>query len=169
MTVAEAIGDLRALSYASGYLGTLSEDEKQLRGSPEVDAHVRIFAAQQVHAPESLYLWQWQAARLLTVIRKEEDGISAYRNCIYTLQSIRQEMSNCYGRPRDMISRDRRPSLFGFVDLLPSACRFSGEPGTDMSPYLMEARETVEPLKVAELRDYFQDECMGAQGHDDAA
>ena len=31
-----------------------------------------------------------------------------------------------------------------------------------VEPYLLEAREAVELLKVAELRDYFQDECMGA-------
>jgi CHAT domain-containing protein len=31
-----------------------------------------------------------------------------------------------------------------------------------VEPYLLEAREAVELLKVAELRDYFQDECIGA-------
>jgi CHAT domain-containing protein len=31
-----------------------------------------------------------------------------------------------------------------------------------VEPYLLEAREAVELVKVAELRDYFQDECMGA-------
>jgi CHAT domain-containing protein/Tfp pilus assembly protein PilF len=160
MTVAEAIGDLRALSYASGYLGTLSEDEKRYEEALKL-THRANFAAQQVHAPESLYLWQWQAARLLTVLGKREDGISAYRNCIYTLQSIRHEMSTCYGSPQISFRETVEPIYFGFVDLLLQQAA-SMEKREQYEPLLMEARESVELLKVAELRDYFQDECMGA-------
>ena len=33
-----------------------------------------VFAAQKVNAPESLYLWQWQAGRLLKKTGKEAEA-----------------------------------------------------------------------------------------------
>jgi CHAT domain-containing protein/Tfp pilus assembly protein PilF len=160
LIVSETLGDLRSLSYACGYLGTLSEDQKHY---PEALKFTRraLLVAQQINAPESLYLWQWQTGRLLKEMGEMEEAISAYRNCIYTLQSIRQEMSTCYGSPRISFRESVEPIYFGFVDLLLQQAA-SMHKREQVEPYLLEARETVELLKVAELRDYFQDECMGA-------
>jgi hypothetical protein len=55
VAVAETIGDLRSLSYACGYLGTLSEDEKQYQEALRLTRRA-LLVAQQVNAPESLYL-----------------------------------------------------------------------------------------------------------------
>lgn len=160
LIVSETIGDLRSLSYTCGYLGTLSEDQKHYQEALKFTRRATL-VAQQVNAPESLYLWQWQTGRLLKVIGETEEAISAYRNCIHTLQSIRQEMSTCYGTPQISYRESVEPIYFGFVDLLlqHSASMNKRE---QVEPLLMEAREAVELLKVAELRDYFQDECMGA-------
>jgi tetratricopeptide (TPR) repeat protein len=160
LTVSETIGDLRALSYACGYLGTLSEDQKQYVESLRLTRRATL-VAQQVNAPESLYLWQWQTARLLKALGKKEEAISAFRNCIHTLQSIRQEMSTCYGNPQISYRESVEPIYFGFADLLLQHVASMKKP-EQVEPFLMEAREAVELLKVAELRDYFQDECMGA-------
>ena len=96
IVVAKTIDDLRAESYACGYLGKLLEDEKKYQEALKMTRRA-IFAAQQLNALESLYLWQWQTGRLFRAIGKIDDAISAYRNAVYTLQSIRQEMSFCYG------------------------------------------------------------------------
>jgi CHAT domain-containing protein/Tfp pilus assembly protein PilF len=160
LAVAETIGDLRAVSYACGYLGTLLEDQKQYQEAMKFTRRA-TFVAQQVNAPESLYLWQWQMGRLLKVIGKSEEAISAYRNSIYTLQSIRQEMLTCYGTPQISFRESVEPVYFGFVDVLLQHAD-SIQKLDQVERYLMEAREAVELLKVAELRDYFQDECMGA-------
>jgi CHAT domain-containing protein/Tfp pilus assembly protein PilF len=160
LRVAETIGDLRALSYACGYLGSVSEDQKQYQDAMTFTRRA-VLAAQQVNAPESLYLWQWQTGRLLKAIGKTEEAISAYRNCIYTLQSIRQEMSTCYGIPQISYRESVEPIYLGFVDLLLQHSA-SLQKSEQVEPYLLEARETVELFKVAELRDYFQDDCMGA-------
>lgn len=160
LIVSETIGDLRALSYACGYLGTLSEDQKQYVESLRLTRRATL-VAQQINAPESLYLWQWQTARLLKALEKKEEAISAFRNCIHTLQSIRQEMSTCYGNPQISYRESVEPIYFGFADLLLQHVASMKKP-EQVEPFLMEAREAVELLKVAELRDYFQDECMGA-------
>lgn len=160
VTVAETIGDLRSLSYACGYLGTLSEDEKKYEEALKLTRRATL-VAQQVNAPESLYLWQWQTGRLLKAMGKTGEAISAFRNCIFTLQSIRQEMPTCYGTPQISYRESVEPIYFGFVDLLLQEA-VSMQKREQVEPYLLEAREAVELLKVAELRDYFQDECMGA-------
>jgi len=160
LILSETIGDLRSLSYACGYLGTLSEDEKRYQEALRLTRRATL-VAQQGNAPESLYLWQWQTGRLLKAIGKTEEAISAYKNCIYTLQSIRQEMSTCYGIPQISYRESFEPIYFGFVDLLLQRSA-SMQKREQVESLLMEAREAVELLKVAELRDYFQDECMGA-------
>jgi CHAT domain-containing protein/Tfp pilus assembly protein PilF len=160
LTASETIGDLRTLSYACGYLGTVWEDGKQYLEALRWTRRAAL-AAQQVNAPESLYLWQWQTARLLKALGETEEAISSYRNCVYTLQSIRQEMSTCYGSPPISFREFVEPIYSGFVDLLLQHAASMKEP-EQVEPFLIEAREVVELLKVAELRDYFQDECMGA-------
>ena len=160
LILSEMIGDLRSLSYACGYLGTLSEDEKRHQEALRFTLRATL-VAQQGNAPESLYLWQWQTGRLLKATGKTEEAISAYRNCIYTLQSIRQEMSTCYGIPQISYRESLEPIYLGFVDLLLQRSA-SMQKREQVDSLLMEAREAVELLKVAELRDYFQDECMGA-------
>lgn len=160
LIAAESIGDSRAVSYACGYLGKLYEDERRYQEALSFTNRA-TFAAQQVHAPESLYLWQWQTGRLVKALGKMDDAISAYRNSIRTLQSIRQEMSVCYGGPPIAFRDSVEPIYLGFVDLLLQ--RAASLPTREQyEPYLIEARETVEMLKIAELRDYFQDECVAA-------
>ncbi|OGP96897.1 MAG: hypothetical protein A2157_02490 [Deltaproteobacteria bacterium RBG_16_47_11] len=159
-TVAENTGDLRSLSYAWGYLGTLSEFEKRYPEALDLTRRA-IVTAQQGNAPESLYLWQWQTARLLKKLGENSDALSAYRNTIYTLQSIRHEIATCYGAPRLSFRESVEPIYLEFVDLLLQRAASIQLP-EQVAPYLLEARETIELLKAAELRDYFKDECVDA-------
>ncbi len=155
---ADAIGDRRTASYAWGYLGGLYEDEQ--RQSEALDLTRRaIFAAQQVNAPESLYRWQWQAGRLLRKLGQIDQATDAYRRAVYTLQSIRPELSVGYGPSQASFRDSIGPVYFELVDLLLQQARSRGR-REEIAPYLVEARHTVELFKVAELRDYFRDDCV---------
>jgi CHAT domain-containing protein len=70
-------------------------------------------------------------------------------------------MPTCYGTPQISYRESVEPIYFGFIDLLLQEA-VSMQKREQVEPYLLEAREAMELLKVAELRDYFQDECMGA-------
>jgi CHAT domain-containing protein/Tfp pilus assembly protein PilF len=154
---ADTLGDRRTASYAWGYLGGLYEEEG--RHAEALDLTRRaLFAAQQVNAPESLYRWQWQAGRLLRALGRTNEAIESYRRAVYTLQSIRPELSVGYGvltSFRETIG----PVYFELVDLLLQRARAEQRP-EDVAPLLVEARETVELFKAAELRDYFRDDCV---------
>lgn len=159
-TVAEAIGDRRAISYAWGYLGHLYERERRHQEALHLTRRA-VFAAQQVHAPESLYRWQWQTGRLLKALGHIDDAILAYQRAVATLQPIRQELLTSYGSSQSSFRESIGPVYFELVDLLLQRAA-SLQRREQYEPYLVEARDTVELLKAAELRDYFRDDCVDA-------
>jgi len=156
--LADKIGDRRTASYAWGYLGSLYETERRHAEALELTRRA-ILAAQQVNAPESLYRWQWQAGRLLKQLGSVDDAIASYRRAVYTLQTIRQELSIGYGAPPTSFRETIGPVYFELVDLLLQRAATVQSPDA-IAPYLVEARDTVELFKVAELRDYFRDDCV---------
>ncbi len=158
--VAESIENHNATSYAWGYLGKLYEEDHRYEEAIELTRRA-IFAAQKVNAPESIYLWQWQSGRLLKALGKMDDAISAYRRAIHNIQSIRQEISMGYINIRLSFRKSVRSVYFELVDLLLQRAALIQE-REKYEPYLIEARKAVESLKVADLRDYFQDDCVDA-------
>jgi CHAT domain-containing protein len=117
------------------------------------------FAAQQVNAPESLYRWEWQTGRLLRKVGAIDDAIGSYRRAVRTLQSIRPELTVSYGAPQTSFRETMGPVYFELVDLLLQRGA-SLQDRNQVGPYLIEARETIELFKAAELRDYFRDDCV---------
>src|SRR5690242_6710157 len=157
-TVSDSIGDRRASSYAWGYLGKLYEDERRYPEALQLTRRA-TFAAQQINVPESLYRWEWQTGRLLNKEGNIDDAIGAYRRAVGTLQSIRPELSVGYGAPQTSFREEMGPVYFELVDLLLQRGHSMQDP-KQVAPYLIEARDTVELFKAAELRDYFRDDCV---------
>jgi CHAT domain-containing protein/Tfp pilus assembly protein PilF len=157
-TTAESIGDRRTSSYAWGHLGRLYEEERRYEEALQLTRRA-IFAAQHVNAPESLYRWEWQTARLLRKVGNIDDAIGSYRRAVRTLQSIRPELTVSYGAPQTSFRETMGPVYFELVDLLLQRGA-SLQDRNQVAPYLIEARETIELFKAAELRDYFRDDCV---------
>jgi len=156
--IADSIGDRRTSSYAWGYLGKLYEDERRYDEALQLTRRA-TFAAQQINAPESLYRWEWQTGRLLVKQGNIDDAIGAYRRAVRSLQSIRPELSASYGAPQMSFREEMGPVYFELVDLLLQRGQSLQDP-KQVAPYLIEARDTVELFKAAELRDYFRDDCV---------
>jgi CHAT domain-containing protein len=166
--IADRLGDLRTVSYAQGYLGALYEEERRYEEALRLTREA-IFAAQRANAPESLYRWQWQAARLHRKMGNLDEAMAAYRASVQQVAAMRPELAVRYGESTSSFRESTGPLFLEFVDLL---LRRAGEaqaagaggavadPGGTIRSLLVEARETVEVLKVAELRDYFRDDCV---------
>ena len=157
--LADSLDDARAQSYAWGYLGALYETEQRYPESLELTRRA-IFAGQQAVIPEALYRWHWQTGRLLKAMGKPQEAIGAYRRAVYALQSIRPELTVTTSAQlsfRDSIG----PVYFELADLLLQNPAVSADP-QQAEPNLLEARDAIEMFKVAELRDYFHDECVDA-------
>ena len=155
--MAARIGDPIAESYALGYLGQWYEQTRQFPEALDLTRQA-VFAAQQVNAPESLYRWHWQTGRIMAATGKEDDAIKAYRRAVSTVQPIRHEFSGYQGRRhsfRDSIG----PVFFELADLLLKRAAVSQDPQQEQA-LLIQARDTSELYKAAELQDYFKDECV---------
>ncbi len=159
-TIARQLDDQRNLSYALGYQAQLRQDQNQL---PEALALYRqaAFAAQQADAPELLYRWQWQIGRLLNIQGNRDGAILAYQQAVDNLQAIRQDFITSRTSSSGSFRSGVGDAFIELADLLL-------ERATQQSTYvaresdLLAARDTMEALKIAEIRDYFQDECATA-------
>ena len=156
--VAGRTGDARGQSYAWGYLGGVREQEHR---NPEALEYTRkaTFAAQTVNAPESLYRWQWQTARLLRAEGKEEESIAAYQRAVTLLKPIHYEYSiGSQGRQHSYYE-SVAPLFSEYEDvLLRKAASAKTPEQTDQ--LLVRVKETIEVSRAAELQDYFQDDCV---------
>ena len=161
--VADSIDDTRAGSYALGYLGGLYEMERRY---DEALFYTRqaVFAAQKIQAPDILYLWQWQTARILKAQKNINGAISAYKRSLQNIDAVKKDLAEeCHSsiRNRQSYIQTVGPIYFELADLLLQ--RSTVEKDIDLQRQdLLLARDTIERLKTVELQDYFQDDCVTA-------
>jgi len=153
--LARTSGDIRAESYAAGYLGQIYAEQQRFDEAIELTERATR-AAQKVNARESEYLWHWQSGRIYKQQNNLDAAIAAYRLAVETIQSIRNKLST-----RSAFKDVLGPVFLELTDLLLQ--RPSGlSDKASIESYLTEARSTMELLKAAELQDYFQDNCVTA-------
>ena len=156
--VAERTGDARGQSYAWGYLGGLLEQEHRNTEALEYSRKA-TFAAQKVNAPESLYRWQWQTARLLRADGKEEEALAAYRRAVTLLKPIRYEYSVGYQGRHHSYYDSVAPLFVEYEDVLLRRAAVAKTP--DQSEQLLvQVKDTIEVSHAAQLQDYYQDDCV---------
>ena len=158
--IAKSIGDVRAASYAFGHRGHLYELDERYDETLLL-TRLAIGYAQQVHAPESLYQWEWQLGRVLKAQDKIDQAILSYQRAANLVQTLRPEMAAGTTLAASSFREAGGRLYFELADLL---LRRSGTTPTaeEAQPYLIKAREAIELFKTAELRDYFADECVDA-------
>ncbi len=154
---ARATGDERMLSYALGYqaeLQSAGRPQEALARSREAAHH-----AQLAGAPEALYRWQWQTAKLLKARGDEDGAVAAYRLAVASMESVRRDLPA--GGARGGFREQAGPLYLELVDALLTRAGRSSDPAAVQAD-LGEARLTLEQLKSAELEDYFRDDCVAA-------
>ena len=157
---AKSVGDVRAASYALGHRGHLYELDRRYDETLLL-TRLAIGYAQQVHAPESLYQWEWQLGRVLRAQDKIDQAILSYQRAADLVQTLRPEMAAGAALAGASFREASGRLYFELADLLlrrSSATTSRAE----AQPYLIKAREAIELFKTAELRDYFADECVDA-------
>ena len=156
--VATRIGDARSESFGWGQLGHVYE--MLHRNDEALDLTRRaLLAAQKIRSPESLYRWHWQTARLLRSKGQIDPAILAYQRAIETLQPIRSEFL-VGSRNRQFSFRETTGNLFFELSDLLLRHASSAPDERTRQQLLVQAQDTVELYKAAELQDYFRDECV---------
>jgi CHAT domain-containing protein len=158
--VALEVGDARSASYAAGYLGGLYEAEGR-QAEALVLTRRAVAQAQQTGARDPLYLWEWQTGRLLAAQGERSQAIAAYERAIESIEALRFDLPVRYGTPDTSFREKVGAAYIERVDLLLQQAAEVSDPAS-AEPLLRTARDTLESLRAAELRDYFQDECVDA-------
>ncbi len=144
--------EIKTISYALGYTGELFETEQRYQEALTFTRRA-IFRAQQVDAKHPMFLWQWQKGRLFAALGQSSAAIDAYRQAIKLLQNLQPAFKTSMGET------STGQVYLQLVDLLLKGAEKSQDK-IKITNLLRSARDTVEQMKAAELRDYFQDECV---------
>jgi len=156
--IAKALQDNRTSSIAYGHWAELYEKQQRYAEALTLTRQA-VFFAKQGHYPHILYRWYWQTGRIFEAQGQLEEAINAYRLASQTLEPIQRILEVGYRRMPGTFNEMVRPVHYGLADLLLKKASATTDSQLQQS-LLKEAMDSVELVKVAELKDYFQDECV---------
>ncbi|AFZ34186.1 Tetratricopeptide TPR_1 repeat-containing protein [Stanieria cyanosphaera PCC 7437] len=148
------LGSSRAESYAVGLLGQIAEFQQQWLKAENLTEQA-LMIAQTINAPEISYLWQWQLGRIVQAQGDREGAIDFYTQAIDLLQSLSQDLVAIDPELQYSFRSSVEPVYRGLVSLL-----LETQP---TQANLVQARDTIELLQIAELHNFFREACLDAQ------
>ena len=156
---ARKVGDEESQTYSIGFLAGLYETEGRYAEALQLSREA-LRLAQNHKLYDAMYQWQWLVGRLHNQLGDRDRAIDAYKTALDNLTSIRGDLAIVYGNDNSPTTfRDSvGPLYYELADLLLSKADGVNDEKA-RTALLVEARDTVEALKGAELSDYFQDDC----------
>ena len=158
VSIAQSLKDDRALSFALGELGHVYECRQDYAQALELTQRARWTAEQDQSAKDSLYRWEWQTGRILKAQGQLNEAMGAYEGAIATLETIRDELlvanRDLQFDFRDTVEPIYRQLIALKLETLPSPLVKSVD-----AINLTSVLQTADSLKLAELQNYFGDEC----------
>lgn len=155
LTTAKSLKDDRAQSFAMGELGHLYEMRQQYNMALDYSEQAQWKADSNIENRDSLYLWEWQTARILHKLGKDNRAMPAYQEAIATLDEVRE----------NILTQEREFQL-DFQDKIEPIYREFAEINIDLALEQKEddkldiALQTLDKLRVAELENYFSNDCV---------
>ncbi|NJL55171.1 CHAT domain-containing protein [bacterium] len=167
--IAAQISDHRAESFALGELGHLAECRGDLNAAMALTQQAQVKATQGLGSADSLYLWQWRAGRIYRQQNQETEALASYNQAITTLDSIRTEIlvadQDVQFDFRDTVEPIYRELIDLQLATVPEDQRVASKQNlpssaaTDSSQ-LEAALITADALRLAELQNYFGNDCI---------
>ncbi|MDJ0531044.1 MAG: CHAT domain-containing protein [Xenococcaceae cyanobacterium MO_207.B15] len=146
--------DLRGQSYALGTLGYWYEQKQQYPRAKKVTEQA-LNLATDIEASDIAYQWQWQLGRLLKQQGDIPGAIASETQAVTALQEIRADLVATNPDVQFSFRESVEPIYRDLVQLL-----LSYNPNQEN---LLQAREVIESLQLAELENYFREACIDAQ------
>ncbi len=165
---AQSLQDQRAESYALGTLGTLYEKNGDWSKAKKFTQSA-LLLAQAINAADISYQWQWQMGRVLqaetekTLYNKNanQEAILYYTQAFDNLSNLRSDLAALNPEIQFSFRESAEPVYRQLVDLLlrsafGSSATLTPQPNRDN---LIQARQVIEALQLAELDNFFGDAC----------
>lgn len=152
--------DSRLQSYANGALGHYWECNQQNQKALTYTQSAILAADNKLNAKESLYLWEWQAGRILDKQNNKKSAIESYQRAFETLEDIRLDILTA-----------KRDIQFDFRDVVRPLYRTLAQsrleliktgaiPQKQRDKELSKVVKIIDALKLAELQNYFGNDCV---------
>jgi CHAT domain-containing protein len=156
---ARSLQDQRAESYALGTLGMLYEKNADWSNAKKITQSALIIA-QAINAADISYQWQWQMGRVLQAETEKtlhsenanHEAILYYTESFNSLSNLRSDLVALNPEVQFSFRESAEPVYRQLVDLLLR----SPQPNRD---HLIQARQVMEALQLAELDNFFGDAC----------
>ncbi|NEO36598.1 MAG: CHAT domain-containing protein [Moorea sp. SIOASIH] len=176
ISIAQRLKDYRSESFALGELGHLYYCRQDYQNALDFTQKAWWMADQNLSAKDSLYLWQWQLGQIFQAQGNEDEAVNAYKEAIATLEGFEGEQGKGeQGKGEQGIRTEiliaQRNLQFDFRDTIEPLYRefaqltlkradsLSSE-SEQYQTELNSALKTVDSLKLAELQNYFGNDCI---------
>jgi len=152
LSLAETADDPALLAAAHAELGA---EHAALRNYEPALQHTRhaVLIAQNASLGEQQYRFEWQLGRLLRELGRASDALLAYEAAVATLDRTTLAAATS----RRGFRRDVLPLYQEYADLMLAATR--GRSEADAATALRAVQRNLEQLRVAEVRNYFENQC----------
>jgi CHAT domain-containing protein len=146
----------RLRSMLNGYTAELYADNRQY-GAAVHYAQRALQYANQVQVDGLEYRWEWVLARSFGELGNTRDSLDAYARAVASLRTLR---SNLESLDSDTFTDVVQPLYYSYADAL--LTQSAVEVDADAQQKLLrDARFALEELKLAEVQDYFDEQCVG--------
>jgi len=149
---AQSKGIVRTESYAVGTLAYLEEQQGNLTKAIALNKYA-LNLADKIAAEDIAYQWQWQLGRIFKAQGETNQAISSYQQAVNNLGQIREDLVAFNPESQYSFRESVEPVYRQLVELLIS------QPTQNN---LIQARNTIESLQMAELENYFRQACLRA-------
>jgi CHAT domain-containing protein len=157
---AQSLEETRSESFAVGKLGQAYECKGELSQAWNLTQSARLQADQDLRAKDSLYLWEWQAGRILKQQGKDKEAIVLYDQAVRTLEDIRSDLISA-NKEQQFDFRDAVDPLYRQLIELRLELEGKSQFNTrNISPNINSVLRTLDSLRLAELQNYFGNDCI---------
>ena len=150
---ARSKGAARTESYAVGTLAYVEEQQGNLTQAIELNQYA-LSLTDAIAAKDIAYQWEWQLGRIFKTQGEINQAIAFYQKAVDNLSQIREDLVTFNPESQYSFRESVEPVYRQLVELLIS------QPTQNN---LIQARNTVESLQMAELENYFRQACLRAK------
>lgn len=150
---ASSKGAARTESYAVGTLAYVLEQQGNLTQAIKLNQYA-LSLTDAIAAEDIAYQWEWQLGRIFKTQGKTDKAIASYQKAVDNLSQIREDLVTFNPESQYSFRESVEPVYRQLVELLVS------QPTQNN---LIQARNTVESLQMAELENYFRQACLRAK------
>jgi len=160
VSIAQNIQHSRSESFALGELGHIYECRQDYDQALEKTQQAQLAADQELLAKDSLYLWEWQAGRIFKAQNKKSEAVTAYERALAILDDIRGDLLIAQQDLQFDFRDDINPLYRQFAQLRLERASLPSVSPDQLDNELDSALETIDSLKLAELQNYFGNDCV---------